>query len=114
VPGGGHWGGGLFIGARDHARFGLLIGRQGDWGGRQILSRDWVRRMLTPSPTLTNYGYLWWLAARPGVPAKSFSALGAGSNVIWVDPSRTSSRCCAGSTAPRPMASSTGWWRRGA
>jgi CubicO group peptidase (beta-lactamase class C family) len=25
VPGGGHWGGGLFIGARDHARFGLLI-----------------------------------------------------------------------------------------
>nr|WP_245281240.1 serine hydrolase [Methylobacterium sp. ZNC0032] len=86
VPGGGHWGGGLFIGARDHARFGLLIGRQGDWGGRQVLSRDWVRRMLTPSPTLANYGYLWWLAARPGVPAKSFSALGAGSNVIWVDP----------------------------
>lgn len=66
VPGGGHWGGGLFIGARDHARFGLLIGRQGDWGGRQILSRDWVRRMLTPSPTLTSYGYLWWLAARQG------------------------------------------------
>ena len=86
VPGGGHWGGGLFIGARDHARFGLLIGREGDWGGRQILSRDWVKRMLTPSPTLTNYGYLWWLAARPGVPAASFSALGAGSNVIWVDP----------------------------
>ncbi len=86
VPGGGHWGGGLFIGARDHARFGLLIGRQGDWGGRQVLSRDWVKRMLTPSPTLVNYGYLWWLAARPGVPAASFSALGAGSNVIWVDP----------------------------
>ena len=86
VPGGGHWGGGLFIGARDHARFGLLIGRQGDWGGRQILSREWVKRMLTPSPTLTNYGYLWWLAARLGVPASSFSALGAGSNVIWVDP----------------------------
>ena len=86
VPGGGHWGGGLFIGARDHARFGLLIGRQGDWGGRQILSRDWVKRMLTPSPTLANYGYLWWLAARPGVPAASFSALGAGSNMIWVDP----------------------------
>lgn len=90
VPGGGHWGGGLFIGARDHARFGLLIGRGGDWGGRQLLSRDWVKRMLTPSPTLGNYGYLWWLArgpaSRPNVPETAFSALGAGTNVIWVDP----------------------------
>lgn len=90
VPGGGHWGGGLFIGARDHARFGLLIGRKGAWNGRQLLSQGWVERMLTPSPTLGNYGYLWWLArgpaARPNVPASAFSALGAGSNVIWVEP----------------------------
>jgi len=92
VPGGGHWGGGLFIGARDHARFGLLIGRKGAWNGRQLLSQAWVERMLTPSPTLGNYGYLWWLArgpaARPGVPETAFSALGAGSNVIWVEPAR--------------------------
>lgn len=90
VPGGGHWGGGLFIGARDHARFGLLIARKGEWAGRQILSKAWVERMLTPSPTLGNYGYLWWLArgpaARPNVPQSAFSALGAGSNVIWADP----------------------------
>ena len=90
VPGGGHWGGGLFIGARDHARFGLLIARKGEWAGRQILSKAWVERMLTPSPTLGNYGYLWWLArgpaARLSVPQSAFSALGAGSNVIWADP----------------------------
>lgn len=90
VPGGGHWGGGLFIGARDHARFGLLVARKGEWAGRQLLSRAWVERMLTPSPTLGNYGYLWWLArgpaARPNVPPSAFSALGAGSNVIWADP----------------------------
>jgi CubicO group peptidase (beta-lactamase class C family) len=90
VPGGGHWGGGLFIGARDHARFGLLIGRKGLWNGRQLVSRDWIERSLTPSPTLGNYGYLWWLArgpaARPGLPETAFSALGAGSNVIWVEP----------------------------
>ena len=90
VPGGGHWGGGLFIGARDHARFGLLIARKGEWGGRQLLSKAWVERSLTPSPTLGNYGYLWWLArgtaARPNVPQSAFSALGAGSNVIWADP----------------------------
>ncbi|MGO4406478.1 serine hydrolase domain-containing protein [Bosea sp. RAF48] len=92
VPGGGHWGGGLFIGARDHARFGLLIGRKGAWNGRQLLSQAWVERMLSPSPTLGNYGYLWWLArgpaARSGVPETAFSALGAGSNVIWVEPER--------------------------
>lgn len=90
VPGGGHWGGGLFIGARDHARFGLLIARKGAWSGRQLLSAEWIERMLTPSPTLANYGYLWWLnrglAARPNLPQTAFSALGAGSNVIWADP----------------------------
>ena len=90
VPGGGHWGGGLFIGARDHARFGLMVARGGLWGSRRILSEAWVKAMLTPSPTLGNYGYLWWLnrgaAAKPDLPASAFSALGAGSNVIWADP----------------------------
>lgn len=90
VPGGGHWGGGLFIGARDHARFGLMVARGGLWGSRRILSEAWVKAMLTPSPTLGNYGYLWWLnrgaAAKPDLPASAFSALGAGTNVIWADP----------------------------
>ncbi|MEE7506369.1 serine hydrolase [Methylobacterium mesophilicum] len=90
VPGGGHWGGGLFIGADDHARFGLLMARGGAWNGRQLLSERWIRAMLTPSPTLDSYGYLWWLnrgaAARPQLPASAFSALGAGNNVIWCDP----------------------------
>ncbi|MFB0490282.1 CubicO group peptidase (beta-lactamase class C family) [Methylobacterium sp. OAE515] len=92
VPGGGHWGGGLFIGADDHARFGLLIARGGDWNGRRILSEGWIGAMLTPSPTLDSYGYLWWLnrgaSAKPKLPASAFSALGAGNNVIWCDPDR--------------------------
>ena len=53
VPGGGHWGGGLFIGADDHARFGLLIARFGAWNGRRLVSERWIRAMLTPSPTST-------------------------------------------------------------
>ena len=67
-----------------------LIGRKGEWNGRQLVSRGWIERSLTPSPTLANYGYLWWLArgpaARPNLPETAFSALGAGSNVIWVEP----------------------------
>ncbi|MCJ2139455.1 serine hydrolase domain-containing protein [Methylobacterium sp. E-066] len=92
VPGGGHWGGGLFIGSDDHARFGLLIARGGIWAGRRLLSERWIRAMLAPSPTLSNYGYLWWLnrglTAKPELSATSFSALGAGNNVIWADPDR--------------------------
>ena len=89
VPGGGHWGGGLFIGARDHARFGLLMARGGDWGRRCLIPADWIKQMVAPSPTLANYGFLWWLnrgaAARPAIPASAYWALGAGTNVILVD-----------------------------
>lgn len=92
VPGGSHWGGGLFIGARDHARFGLLIARGGIWGGQRLLSREWIATMLAPSSTLGNYGCLWWLnkgaAARASVPDTAVFALGAGANVIWLDPAQ--------------------------
>ena len=87
VPGGSHWGGGLFIPTLDHARFGLMVARRGLWDGRRILSEAWIEKMLAPSPTLANYGYLWWLNTNPDLPAGAFSALGAGSNVIWVAPS---------------------------
>ena len=90
VPGGSHWGGGLFMGARDHARFGLLIAGRGVWAGRRLLSEEWIKAMLTPSPTLANYGFLWWLdqtaEAKPDLSSRAFYALGAGSNVIQVDP----------------------------
>ena len=92
VPGGGHWGGGLFIGARDHARLGLLVARGGVWAGRRLISEAWIRQSLTPSATLANYGLLWWLnrgpAARPGVPETAAFALGAGTNAIWLDPAQ--------------------------
>ena len=43
VSGGGHWGGGLFINSRDHARFGLLFCRRGRWrDGAQLIPERWV------------------------------------------------------------------------
>jgi CubicO group peptidase (beta-lactamase class C family) len=90
VSGGSHWGGGMFISARDHARFGLLIARSGAWQGRQLIPSAWVEAMLSPSPNNESYGYLWWLnrgaARHPSAPASSVFALGAGSNIIWIDP----------------------------
>ncbi|MBM3526416.1 MAG: serine hydrolase, partial [Alphaproteobacteria bacterium] len=42
VPGGSHWGGGIFIPTLDHARVGLLVARDGLWGGRRLLPAGWV------------------------------------------------------------------------
>ncbi|HEV2675946.1 MAG TPA: serine hydrolase [Aliidongia sp.] len=89
VSGGGHWGGGMFIGSRDHARMGLLMARDGLWGERRILPAGWVQAMLTPSPHNDQYGLMWWLNGGPDVrypsaTADSVFALGAGANVVWV------------------------------
>lgn len=89
VPGGTHWGGGLWINSYDHARFGLLIARGGVWNGKQLLPATWVDEMFTPIDLYRAYGLLWWLNTEkshyPDAPETSVFALGAGSNLIWID-----------------------------
>jgi len=89
VSGGAHWGGGLFIPTRDHARIGLLMARKGLWGDQRILSEAWVDACLEPCPLNRRYGLLWWLntggAHAPSAPESSVFAMGVGSNVIWWD-----------------------------
>ena len=90
VSGGGHWGGGLFINSLDHARFGYLLLRQGNWNGKQLLSGNWIKQALTPCDQNPQYGYMFWLntgrTLSPSAPEGSFFARGAGSNVVWIDP----------------------------
>ena len=90
VSGGGHWGGGLWASTRDHARFGYLMLRGGRWHDRQLLSPAWMRLATTPVDIRPNYGALWWLntngAQYKSASPESFFALGAGGNVIWIDP----------------------------
>jgi CubicO group peptidase (beta-lactamase class C family) len=89
VSGGGHWGGGMFISARDQARLGLLVARRGRWAESQILPKAWIEAMSTPSRTNDRYGYLWWLNRGSqryrSAPDTCVYAMGAGSNIIWVD-----------------------------
>ena len=59
TAGGGHWGGGLFIPTRDHARVGLLCARNGAWGDKRILSEDWIHACETPSKQHAGYGLLF-------------------------------------------------------
>ena len=42
VPGGSHWGGGIFMHSEDHARFGQLIANDGCWDGQRLLPEGWV------------------------------------------------------------------------
>jgi CubicO group peptidase (beta-lactamase class C family) len=91
VSGGGHWGGGMFISARDLARFGYLTLRRGRWGGRQVLSESWVRMALTPTPVEPTYGFMNWFVNTDrkylaSAPATAFAHVGNGTNVVYVDP----------------------------
>ncbi|MDP2856475.1 MAG: serine hydrolase [Bacillota bacterium] len=109
VSGGGHWGGGMFITAMDHARFGLLCLRNGKWQDRQILSERWISMARTPTGTRDcggisahathsmpaecqiSYGYMNWRlntgkVLLPSAPESSYFHSGDGANVIWVDP----------------------------
>lgn len=91
VSGGGHWGGGLILNSWDLARFGLLTLRRGVWGEKRLLSDAWVTQALTPTPAQKTYGYMNWFVNTdreyvPAAPPQAFVHVGAGNNIIYVDP----------------------------
>ncbi len=61
VPGGGHWGGGIVISARDLALMGLLVAQGGAWNGKQLLPKGWTEELVKPCPVAPFYGLMWWL-----------------------------------------------------
>lgn len=90
VTGGGHSGGGIFISAMDHARFGLLFLNEGKWSGKQLVSKQWVGEVQKSSTPNASYGYLWWLNRGPRkwkeVEDESiYYAAGFGGNFIVID-----------------------------
>ena len=72
----------------DYARFGLLFLHDGEWNGRRILSKDWVRAATragtrTDPAYYANYRYFWWLDPdRPG----RFYAFGKYGQYVYVAP----------------------------
>lgn len=91
----------MHLSTRDMARIGYLMLRQGNWAGRQVIPRDWVRestRPITPVSEMNpagrrdgpfGYGYLWWVwdgdAAR-GAYEGAYTGLGAIGQHITVLP----------------------------
>jgi CubicO group peptidase (beta-lactamase class C family) len=90
MTGGGHWGGGMFISARDMARFGLLFLRNGRWNDREVVSPKWIALARTPGVANAGYGYMNWFLNTgrkplPSAPESSVRFLGNGTNVIYID-----------------------------
>jgi CubicO group peptidase (beta-lactamase class C family) len=53
--------GSLFTPARNWLRLGLLHLNMGRVGDAQIVSRDWIKQVITPSQANPNYGFQTWL-----------------------------------------------------
>jgi CubicO group peptidase (beta-lactamase class C family) len=91
----------MWISARDMARIGHLMLREGNWNGEQVISRDWVRRIsgiVTPLEEMNpvgrrdgyfGYGYMWWVwdgARAVGPFEAAYTARGAVGQWITVLP----------------------------
>ena len=77
---------------RDMLKLGMLFQQQGRWGGRQVISRDWIARSTKEWSTVgdQSYGYFWWHqwvnAAAPDGPRRvdMIVATGNGGQKIYL------------------------------
>ncbi len=109
----------IVLSTRDMARIGYLMLREGNWRGRQIIPRDWARRIVsivTPYDQMNperirggefGYGYMWWVMDGPETPEAyrgGYTGRGAYGQYITVLPALD--MVIAHKTAPGPQ---TGW-----
>ena len=80
---------GLYLTARDMAKFGFLYLNRGTWDDQILISEDWVRNSTKDHVTNIygrySYGYQWYITMVGGHP--SFLASGYGGQIIGVVPS---------------------------
>lgn len=91
----------IWLSTRDMARLGYLMLREGTWAGKQLVPRDWVKRISSPITRLPDmnpaymregrvgYGYLWWVFDGPwaqGAYEGAFTGMGAVGQYITVLP----------------------------
>lgn len=62
----GGWG--IYLSAHSQALFGQLLLQQGEWNGKQLVSKQWVKEMMTVHVVreANDYGYQIWLCEYPG------------------------------------------------
>ncbi len=76
--------------ARDMARLGLLMARNGVWRGEQLVPSDWVARSTQPysdAGGVWSYGYMWWVGKAEALEGHPLiAALGGSGQAIYVVP----------------------------
>ena len=75
--------------ARVFARFGMLFAKEGNWRGKQLISRVWVEESTRPDTSADpsrNYQYFWWLNTPNG--KNHFSAQGNYGQYIYLAPEK--------------------------
>ncbi len=110
----------MYLSVRDMARIGYLMLREGNWNGRQVVPRDWVRTITAPVTRVSEmnppprrdgrwgYSHLWWIwdgRAANGAYAGAYTGLGAVGQHITVLPALD--MVLAHKTVPRGNASVT-------
>ena len=91
----------MWLSTRDMARVGYLMLREGNWAGRQVVPRDWAKKIasrVTPLKAMNppavregrfGYGYLWWVFDgrwAKGPYKGAYAGRGAGGQYIAVLP----------------------------
>lgn len=88
--------GGLNMTLRDYAKIGQLYLHEGNWNGKQIVSKKWIDMATSPdaphlmpgkqahSNNIQGYGFQWWI---PEVDEGDFYATGIYDQYIYVQPS---------------------------
>ncbi len=79
---------GISARARDFAKFGRLFLRDGDWDGKQIVSRSWIqqsKKIDTIQGSAWNYQYQWWLVSREN---RDYMAKGYLGQYLYINPEK--------------------------
>ena len=95
---------GLCLSGRDLAKIGSMVLNDGKYNGKQIITKERIRRMLTPYIKLGErfgnmyYGYLWY---KPFEDREVYAAIGDSGNIIYVNKERNVAVGVTGTFKPR-------------
>lgn len=95
---------GICMSAGEMARIGAMVLDGGIYGGKRIISEEYLNDMLTPHLKLgermgyMNYGYLWY---RPYDDREVYAAIGDSGNIIYINKEQNVSVGITGTFKPR-------------
>ena len=95
---------GLCLSAKDEAKLGELVLNNGVYQGKQIISKEWIKEMLSPRQKLgmmfgyMEYGYLWY---KPYKDKEVYAAIGDSGNIIYINKEKNVSVGITGTFKPR-------------